>query len=106
MNDEEMEKFEFTEIEKVLVNNAKKKMLDENATFSLDELNAVVKFERHEATRNDDWKARNELRREREQAIIEECRKTEDVARKNLNDLTQAALDRLERLENVKQEQA
>ena len=99
---DELKKLEFTENEKIIVNNVAKKMLDPESTFTKEELETYADFKSQVALRNDQWKKVNEMRRENEQAIIDECKRTEELARKKLDDLAQAAFNRLERMENVK----
>lgn len=97
--------FEFTEKEKIAANSAKKKMLEDNPSFTLDELEALVKFERHAAIRDEEREKKTLLMEQETEAKLEEMRKTEQAAQEALKAQADIARKKLIKLGLVEDEQ-
>lgn len=99
IKDVDIEKPDFTEKERNLIDNIHKKLLDPNSTFSVTEVETLVKYERYLAIRTELFKQKREERLARDSATLKLLEDTQKKAESTLESLTNAALERLRKME-------
>lgn len=93
----------FTEKERHVIDGAYRKM-ENDEDITADEMRLVTKFEQWRTANSEEAAAKTKIMQEEAAARIEESRKTQETARKALEDMAKAAIERYERTcENVAQ---
>lgn len=95
---------EFTEKERHLIDELYERKNKEDATFNVEELDLLSRYESAIAIRDHEYSERDKKRIEDEERIMQSLLQTEKVARDNLNELHARALSRMDRLEKRERE--
>ena len=91
-----MEKHDFTETERHLIDSAYHKM-ETGENITPEEMRLVIAFEQWRTAASEESKARDEALKAESAARIEESRRTQEQARQSLIALSNAALEHYER---------